>query len=156
MVQFSHPYMTTWETIALTRQTFVSKVMSLFNTLSRLVIAFLSRRKCFSFRAAVTVNSDFGAQENSLSLFPLFLHLFAMKWWNWMPWCSFFECWVWSQLFTLFFHLYKKRLFSSSSLSAIRVVSSAYLRWLIFLLALLIQLVLHPAQHFLWCTPDIS
>ena len=44
MVQLSHPYMTTGKTIALTRWTFVSKVMSLFfNMLSRLVIAFLPR-----------------------------------------------------------------------------------------------------------------
>ena len=44
--QLSHPYMTTGKTIALTRWTFVDKVMSLlFNMLSRLVIAFLSRRK---------------------------------------------------------------------------------------------------------------
>ena len=47
MVQLSHPYMTTGKTIALTRQTFVDKVMSqLFNTLSRFVIAFLRRSKC--------------------------------------------------------------------------------------------------------------
>ena len=46
MVQLSHPYMTTGKTIALTRWTFVGKVMSLiFNMLSRLVIAFLSRSK---------------------------------------------------------------------------------------------------------------
>ena len=45
-VQLSHPYMTTRKTIALTRQTFVGKVMSLlFNTLSRLVIIFLPRSK---------------------------------------------------------------------------------------------------------------
>ena len=45
-VQLSHPYMTTGKTIALTRQTFVGKVMSLlFNMLSRFVIAFLSRSK---------------------------------------------------------------------------------------------------------------
>ena len=47
IVQFSHPYMTTGKTIALTRWTFVGKVMSLlFNMLSRLVIAFLPRNKC--------------------------------------------------------------------------------------------------------------
>ena len=47
IVQLSHPYMTTGKTIALTRQTFVSKVMSLlFNKLSRLVITFLPRSKC--------------------------------------------------------------------------------------------------------------
>ena len=46
-VQLSHPYMTTGKTIALTRWTFVSKVMSLlFNMLSRLVITFLPRSKC--------------------------------------------------------------------------------------------------------------
>ena len=46
MVQLSHPYMTTGKTIALTRQTFVNKVMSLlFSMLSRLVIAFLPRSK---------------------------------------------------------------------------------------------------------------
>ena len=46
MVQISHPYVTTGKTIALTRQTFVGKVMSLlFNMLSRLVIAFLPRSK---------------------------------------------------------------------------------------------------------------
>ena len=46
IVQLSHPYMTTGKTIALTRWTFVDKVMSLhFNMLSRLVITFLPRRK---------------------------------------------------------------------------------------------------------------
>ena len=47
MVQLSHLYLTTGKTVALTRQTFVGKVMSLlFNMLSRLVIAFLPRSKC--------------------------------------------------------------------------------------------------------------
>ena len=46
IVQLSHPFMTTGRTIALARQTFVGKVMSLlFNMLSRLVITFLSRSK---------------------------------------------------------------------------------------------------------------
>ena len=46
MVQFSHPYMTTGKTIALTRQNFAGKVIALlFNMLSRLVIAFLPRNK---------------------------------------------------------------------------------------------------------------
>ena len=67
--------------IALTRWTFVGKVMSLlFNMLSRLVIAFLPGSKSlFNFMAAVTICSDFGAQGNSLLLFPPFPHLFAMK-----------------------------------------------------------------------------
>ena len=45
IVQLSHPYMTAGKTIALTRLTFVSKVMSLLFNMSRLVIAFLSRSK---------------------------------------------------------------------------------------------------------------
>ena len=46
-VQLSHPHMTTGKTVALTKQTFVGKVMSLlFNMLSGLVIAFLLRSKC--------------------------------------------------------------------------------------------------------------
>ena len=46
LVQFSHPYVTTGKTIALTRQTFVGKIMSLpFNMLSRLVITLLPRSK---------------------------------------------------------------------------------------------------------------
>ena len=70
-----------WKTVALTLQTFVSKVMSLlFNTLSRFAIAFLPRSKCFNFMAAVTICSDFGAQENKGC------HCFPMKWWDWIPW----------------------------------------------------------------------
>ena len=47
IVQLSHPYMTTWKTIALMRWTLVGKAMSLlFNMLSRLVITFLPRSKC--------------------------------------------------------------------------------------------------------------
>ena len=49
--------------------------------------------------AAITICSDFGALKNSLTLFPLFPHLFAMKWWDQMPWSSFSECWTLSQLF---------------------------------------------------------
>ena len=67
IVQLSHPYMTTGKTIALTRWTFVGKVMSLlFNILSRLVITFLPRSKRLLL-AAVTICSDFGAQKNKVS-----------------------------------------------------------------------------------------
>ena len=59
-VQLSHPYMSTGKkTVALTRWTFVGKVMSLlFNMLSRLVITFLPSSKCLNFMAAVTICSD--------------------------------------------------------------------------------------------------
>ena len=63
-VQLSHPYMTTGKTIALTRWTFVGKVMSLlFNMLSRLVITFLPRSKRLNFMAAITTCSDFGSPQ---------------------------------------------------------------------------------------------
>ena len=63
-VQLSHPYMTTGKTIALTRWTFVGKVMSLlFNMLSRLVITFLPRSKRLLISAAITICSDFGAPQ---------------------------------------------------------------------------------------------
>ena len=64
IVQLSHPYMMTGKTMALTRWTFVGKVMSLlFNMLSRLVIAFLPGSKCLNFMATVTIYSDFGAPK---------------------------------------------------------------------------------------------
>ena len=76
--QLSHPYMTTGKTIALTRQTFVDKVMSLlFNMLCRLVVTFLPRSISFNFMAAVTICSHFGAQENKVChcfhCFPIYL-----------------------------------------------------------------------------------
>ena len=101
MVQLSHPYMTTGKTITLTIWTFFGKVVSLlFKMLSRVCRSFSSKKQVsFNFVAAVIVCSDFGAEEDkNLSLFPLFLHLFAMKWWNWIPWTLFYECWVLSQL----------------------------------------------------------
>ena len=81
MVQLSHPYMTTGKTIALTRRTFVGKVMSLlFNMLSRLIITFLPRSKrllilWLQSPSAVILELP----PNSLSLFPLFPHVFAIK-----------------------------------------------------------------------------
>ena len=67
IAQLSHLYMTTGKTVALTRWTFVDKVMSLlFNMLSRLVITFLPRSKRLNSMAAVTICSDFGAQKNKV------------------------------------------------------------------------------------------
>ena len=131
-------YLTTGKTIALTRRTFVGKVMSLlFNILSRVCHSFSSKEQTiFSFMVAVTICSDFGAPQNKVwHCFPCFsichevMGLDAMILVFWM--LSFKPAFSLSS-FTF------KRLFSYSSLSAIRVVSSAYLRLLIFLLAILI------------------
>ena len=143
MVQLSHPYIITGKTTALTIQTFVSTVISLvFNMLSRFFIAFYKEQAFFNFMASVTIHSDFGAQENKVChCFHCFPHPSAIKWWDWMPWSSLFECCTLSQLF-LFVSLssftFIKRLFSSSVLTAIRVVLSAYMRLLIFLCAILV------------------
>ena len=67
-VQLSHPYMTIGKTIALTRQTFVGKLMSLlFNMLYRFGHNFPSKEQVsFNFMAAVTICSDFGAAKNKV------------------------------------------------------------------------------------------
>ena len=148
--------MTTGKTIALTIWTFVGRVMALFfNTLPRFVITFLSRSNCLLIsELQVTVHSDFGAQEEEIChcchLFPLYL-----------PWSSRPNAMILVFIFSLkpvlslpSFTLVK-RLFISSSLSAIRVVSSAYLRLLMFLPPILIP-ASHPAQHFSWCALHID
>ena len=68
--------------------------------LSRLVIAFCPRGKRLLISwlqspSAVILEP----KKIKALLFPFFSHLFAMKWWDWMPWSLFFECWVLSQLF---------------------------------------------------------
>ena len=135
MVQLSHPYMTTGKMIALTRWTFFGKAMSLlFNMLSRLVRFSSKEKLSFNFMAAMIWESKKIKSVTVSIVFPSI----AMNWWDWMPWSWFFNCWVLSQLSPLPF-TFIKRLFSSSSLSAIRVVSYAYLRFLIFLPAILIS-----------------
>ena len=88
-VQLSHPYMTSGKTIALTRQTFVGKVMSLlFNMLPRLAITFLPRSKRLLISwlqspSAVILEPRKIKSDTVSTLFP---HLFPMKWWDQMPW----------------------------------------------------------------------
>ena len=79
-VQLSHPYVTTGKTIALTRQTFVGKVMSLlFNMLSRLVITFLPRCKHLLISWLQSPSAVILEPKKIKTLFPLFPHLFHMK-----------------------------------------------------------------------------
>ena len=81
-------------------------------------------------------------------MFPLFFHLTAMKWWDQMPWFLSFECWVLSHLFH-FPLSSSSNDFSFSLLSAIIVVSSAYLRLLMFLPAILILACASSSPEFL-------
>ena len=87
---------------------------------------------------AVTICIDFGAQENEVSQCFVFPHLLALKWWSGCLDLFFFWTLSFKPAFSLSFFSFIKRLFSSSLLSGIRVVLSAYLRLLIFLPAVLI------------------
>ena len=152
-VQLSHPYMTTGKTIALTRWTLVSKVMSLLlNILYKLIITFLPRSKRLFISwlqsPSAVILEPKKIKFVTVSTFspPICCEVMgpdAMILLFWMLSLS--------QFFLLSFFTLIKRFYSSSLLSAIRVVSSAYLRLLIFLLAILIPAV-HPAQCFSWCT----
>ena len=131
LVQLSHPYMTTGKTIALTRWTFVGKVVSqLFNKLSRLVIAFLPRSKrCLLISwlqppSAVILEPQKIKSDTVSTVSPSISHEVMG------PDAMIFVFWMLSfkPIFSLSTFTFIKRLLSSSSLSAIRVVSSAYLR----------------------------
>ena len=149
-VQLSHPYVTTGKTITLTRRIFVGKVMSLLlNMLSRLDITFLPRSKGLLISwlrspSAVILEPKKRKSDTVSTVYPSISHevmgLDAMIFVFWM--LSF------KPTFSLSTFTFIKRLFSSSSLSAIRVVSSAYLRLLIFLLAILIIACASSSQCF--------
>ena len=88
IVQFSHPYMTTGKTIALTRQTFVGKIMSLFlNMLSSLVIAFLPRSKPLLISWLKSPSAVFlePPKIKSVTVSTVSLSI-CHQWCDWMPW----------------------------------------------------------------------
>ena len=138
--------MTTGKTIALTRWTFVDKVMSLlFNMLSRLIITFLPRKEfpskwkvSFHFMTITIICIDFGAQKNKVFHCFHYFPIFCYEVMGWDAMILVFWMLTLKPTFSVSSCTFIKRFFSSSSLSAIRVVSSAYLRLLIFLLAILI------------------
>ena len=155
MIQLSQ-YVTAGKTIALTIQTFVGKVMSLFfNMLPKFVIAFLPRSKRLLISwlqspSAVILEPPQNEACHCFHYIPIYL-----------PWSdgtgchdlSFLNVKFYNNFFTLLFHFHHEAL-SSSSLPAIRVVSSAYLRLLIFLLAILIPACALSCPA--WCTLHIS
>jgi len=139
------------KTIALTRQTFVGKVMCLlFNMLSRLVTTFLPRSmhlliSWLQSPSAVILEPP---KNKIWHCFHCFLIYF--------PWSDGTRCLIWvfwklsfKPTFSLSTFTFIKRLLSSSSLSALRVVSCAYLRLLIFLLAILIPACASSSPAFL-------
>jgi len=140
MVQLSHPYMTTGKTIALTRWTFVSKVMSLlFNALSRLGTAFLSRSKHLLISSlwspsAVILDSK-KIKSVTASTFPSSIYHEVM---GLVAMILVFQMLSFKPAFSLSSFTLINRFSHSSLFSAIRVVWVAYLRLLLFLLAILI------------------
>ena len=132
--------MTTGKTTALTKRTFVGKIMSLlFNMLSRLVIAFLTRSKhlLISWLQSPSAVILEPRKIKSLTVFivyPPICHEVMG------PDAIIFVFWMLSFKlgFSLFSFTFIKRLFSSSSCYAISMVSSAYLRLLLFFPAILI------------------
>ena len=171
-VQLSHPYTTTGKTIALTRWTFVGKVMSLlFNMLSKLVITFLPRSKRLLISwlqspSAVILESK-KIKSGTVSIVSPSISREVM---GTDAMILVFFMLSFKPTFALSSFTLIKRLFSSSSLSAIRVASSAYLRLLIFLPAILIPACASSSPAFLmmysacklnkqgdntqpWCTP---
>ena len=157
IVQLAHLYMTTGKTTGLTRRPFVGIVMSLLlNTLSSFVIASLllfhssssKEQVSFNFMAVVTICSDFGAQERESIIVSIISPIYLI--WSDGPRSMIFVFWMLSlkPTFSLSSFTFLKRLFSSS-LSAIKGVSSAYLRSFIFLPAILIPACASSSPAFL-------
>ena len=132
-----------------------SDVSGLFNTLFRFFKAFLPRSKSFlNFMAAVTIQCDFGTWKNKVSqcfhCFPFYL-----------PWCVGTRChglvfWMLSfkPVSSLSSLTFIKRLFISSLLSSLKVVSSAYLKLFLFLLVILIPAWVSSSLAFhMICSP---
>ena len=157
IVQLSHPYMTTGKTIALTRQTFVGKVMSLlFNMLSRLVITFLPRsnRLLISWlqsSSAVILEPPKIKLATVSIVYPSICHAVMG------PDAMILVFWMLSfkPTFTLSSFTSIKMLFRSS-VSAIGWCHLHARGYWYFSQQSWFQLVLLPAQRFSWCTLHIS
>ena len=142
----SHPYMTTGKAIALTRWTFVGKLISLlFNMLSRLVITFLPRSKRLLIAQLQSPSAVILEHKN------IVCHCFPI----YFPWVMgqdgmIFVFWMLSFKPTLSLSSFTfiRRIFSSSSLSAIRVVHLHIWGYWYFSRQSWFQLVLLPAQRF--------
>ena len=161
MVQLSHPYMTTGKTIALTKRTFVSKVMSLlFNTLSKFVMAFLPMGKCLliswlQFLSAVILKLKKIKSHCFHFLPPICREVMGQD-----AMILVFECWVSSQLSHPPLSPPSRSslvLLFSSLLSAIRMLSSAYLRLMFFLIILIPACnSSSPAAHMMYSAQKLN
>ena len=139
MVQLSHLYMSNGKTVALAIWTFVGKMMSLlFNTFSRFVIVFLPKNKHLLISWLQSQSTEILEPKKIKSVTPLFSPSICHEVMGMNVMIFGFRMLSFKSAFSLSSFTLIKRLFSSSSLSTIRVVSSPYLRLLIFLPAILI------------------
>ena len=151
IVQLSHPYMIIGKTISLTSRTFFGKVMSLlFNMLSRLVITFPPRSKCLLISwlkspSGVILEPPKSKVCHCFCCFPAICHEVMG------PDAMILVFWMLSfkPPFSLSSFTFHQEALSSSLLSPMRVVSSAYLKLLIFLPAILIPACASSSPTFL-------
>ena len=147
-----------WKSIALIIWTFISKEMSLFKKYTIYICDSFSfkEQESFNIMFAVTIHSDFWAQENTVCHFfhcsPIYL-----------PWSDGTGCqdpvsWMLSfkPAFSFSSFTFIKSLFNSTSISAIRVLSSAYLKLLILFLEILIPSCASPSLAFHMIYSSIS
>ena len=153
MVHLSHPYMTTWKTIALIIQTFVSKAISLlFNMLSRFVIIFLPSSKCL---LILWLQSPFAVILEPPKIKFASFHFLPI----YLPWSDGTRCHDLSFLKVVSSHLFHSPL-SPSARGSLVTFCFVPVEWYhlhiwdywYFSRQSWFQLVIHPAQHFAWCT----
>ena len=128
----------------------------LFNELSRFVIAFLSRSKhlFISWRQSPLAVILEPKKMKSVTI-SIVSPSICVKWWDWIPWSSFFECWVLSQIFhpLLYFHQEALQfLFTFYHKRGVICISEVVYILLIFLLAILILAcdLSSPAFHMMY------
>ena len=165
MVQLSHPYMTTGKNIALTMHTFVGKeILLLFNMLSRLVIAFLPKSKHFLI-SWLQSSSEVILEPKKIK--SVIVSILSQSTCHEVmgPDAMILVSWFLSfkPVFSFLSFTFIRSLFSSSLFSAIRVVSSPYLRLLILLLEILTSACVSSTLAFfmmnslyMWNKQDIN
>ena len=157
MVQLSHPYMTTEKKHSLDYMNLCwQHNVSAFNMLSRFVTAFLPWSRCLNFMAAVTICSDFRVQKHKVCHC---FHFFLI----YLPWSDetgYHDLSFWmlnfKPTFSFLSFTFIKRLFSSSLLSAVKVLLSYIWGYWYFSQQSGFQLVFHSIWHFTWCTLHIN
>ena len=159
MLQLSHPYMTTGKNHSFVYpELFQQSNVYAFKNAARLVIDFLQTSKHLLIS---WLQSSFAVVLELPKIKSLTVSIvspsIAMKWWDQMPWSSFCECEFKPDVSLSSFTLIK-RLVSISSCSAMRVVSSAYLRLLIFLPATMIPVCASSSWtfHKMWSAYNLN